>query len=106
MKTRELKGRVVARQEPLDLALIEVDPTGAQLGIARLAPPKSLERAAVFSRVWAVGCPLGYAPLPPAGVPIIDNTSRRVVGSVRNKPSMRLVTMLTPGLWTPRVVMH
>ena len=33
-------------------------------------------------------------------------SSRRVSGSSRKAPSMRLVTMLTPGLWTPRVVMH
>ncbi len=43
-------------------------------------------------------------PLP--GVPIIARNSRRVVGSSRKAPSMVLVTMLTPGLWTPRVVMH
>ena len=50
--------------------------------------------------------PQTCSPLPPAGVPIIVSTSRRVVGSARKTPSIRLVTMLTPGLWTPRVVMH
>ena len=37
---------------------------------------------------------------------IIDNNSRRVAGLSRNAPSIRLVTIVTPGLWTPRVVMH
>ena len=32
--------------------------------------------------------------------------SRRVDGLSRNAPSMRLVTITAPGLWTPRVVMH
>jgi hypothetical protein len=44
--------------------------------------------------------------LPLPAFPIIARNSRRVDGSVRKAPSMRLVTMLTPGLWTPRVVMH
>ncbi len=44
--------------------------------------------------------------LPLPEFPIIARNSRRVEGSVRNAPSIRLVTMLTPGLWTPRVVMH
>ena len=38
--------------------------------------------------------------------PIIDRNSRRVAGSSRKRPSMRLVTRLTPGLRIPRVVMH
>ncbi|CAH2774586.1 MAG: Permease of the drug/metabolite transporter (DMT) superfamily [uncultured Paraburkholderia sp.] len=40
------------------------------------------------------------------GLPTIDRNSRRVDGSVRNVPSMRDVTMLTPALCTPRVDMH
>ena len=43
-------------------------------------------------------------PLP--RLPIIASSSRRVVALSRKAPSMRLVTMVTPGLWTPRVVMH
>ena len=38
--------------------------------------------------------------------PIIARNSRRVDGSSRNAPSMCDVTMATPGLCTPRVVMH
>src|SRR5690606_22338437 len=44
-------------------------------------------------------------PLPPAW-PTIERNSRRVEASSRNAPSIRLVTMETPGLCTPRVLMH
>ena len=40
------------------------------------------------------------------GRPMIARNSRRVDGSVRKAPSIRLVTMEVFGLWTPRVVMH
>jgi len=40
------------------------------------------------------------------GLPIKAMNSRRVAGLSRKAPSMRLVTMVTPGLRTPRVVMH
>lgn len=45
-------------------------------------------------------------PSPPVCLPIIAKNSRRVDGLSRKAPSIRLVTMTTPGLWTPRVVMH
>jgi hypothetical protein len=37
---------------------------------------------------------------------IIASNSRLVAVLSRNAPNIRLVTMVTPGLWTPRVVMH
>lgn len=37
---------------------------------------------------------------------IIARNSRRVLALSRKAPSMRLVTMLTPSRWTPRVVMQ
>ncbi|MGF6733251.1 hypothetical protein OKW50_005396 [Paraburkholderia youngii] len=40
------------------------------------------------------------------GFPTIARNSRRVDGSVRNVPSMREVTIVTPALCTPRVDMH
>lgn len=40
------------------------------------------------------------------GRPMKARNSRRVEGSVRKAPSMRLVTIEVPGLCTPRVVMH
>lgn len=47
---------------------------------------------------------LGTATAP--GLPTIARNSRRVDGSVRNVPSMRDVTIVTPALCTPRVDMH
>ena len=41
-----------------------------------------------------------------AGSPSIARNSRRVDALSRKMPSMVLVTMVTPGLWMPRVVMH
>ena len=41
-----------------------------------------------------------------AALPMIARNSRRVDWSARKAPSMWLVTMLMPGLCTPRVVMH
>src|SRR5689334_6686340 len=41
-----------------------------------------------------------------AGLAMMARNSRRVRGSERKVPSMWLVTMLIPGLCTPRVVMH
>ena len=40
------------------------------------------------------------------GLPISARGSRRVSGFLRNSPGMVEVTVVTPGLWTPRVVMH
>lgn len=37
---------------------------------------------------------------------MMERNSRRVASLLRNSPSMREVTMVTPGLWMPRVVMH
>ncbi len=39
-------------------------------------------------------------------IPIAERNSCRVSAWSRNTPNMRLVTMLTPVLWMPRVVMH
>ncbi len=40
------------------------------------------------------------------GTPISARNSRRVAASLRKRPNILLVTMLVPGLCTPRVVMH
>ncbi len=45
-------------------------------------------------------------PTIPCGMPMKARNSRRVEGSLRKAPSMRLVTIEVPGLCTPRVVMH
>jgi Mg-chelatase subunit ChlI len=46
------------------------------------------------------------ATLIPPRMPIAAKNSCRVSALSRKTPSMRLVTMVTPGLWMPRVVMH
>ena len=41
-----------------------------------------------------------------AGLPMNCRNSLRVDGLLRNSPNMVEVTMVTPGLWTPRVDMQ
>jgi S1-C subfamily serine protease len=67
LRPRELRGKVVSRHEPLDLALIEVESERPLPVVARLPRPQDLARASVFSKVYAIGCPLGYAPMPTSG---------------------------------------
>ncbi len=66
-KSRETKSKLVARHEALDLALLEIENEKLPLIASKLPRPADLERATVFSRVWAIGCPLGYAPMPTSG---------------------------------------
>ncbi len=66
-KPREAKGKLVAKHEALDLALLELEDEKSPAVTARLARPADLARAQVFTRVYAIGCPLGYAPLPTSG---------------------------------------
>ena len=67
LKPHEEKGKVVARHENLDLALLELESDKPVPVTARLARPADLERLTIFSRVHAIGCPLGYAPMPTSG---------------------------------------
>lgn len=71
-------------------------------GRLRLAQPTSVPLRTSRSAGRCVQ--LSYGAL--LGLPIMAKNSRRVAGSSRKEPSMRLVTMLTPGLRIPRVVMH
>jgi S1-C subfamily serine protease len=66
-KPRETRSVLVARNENLDLALLEIEDEKAPAVTARLARPQDVARATVFSKVWAIGCPLGYAPMPTSG---------------------------------------
>src|SRR4029453_4391319 len=52
----------------------------------------------------AIACAQRLGSCAVVGLPTMERNSRRVEGSVRKLPSMRLVTMLMPGLCTPRVV--
>ncbi|RMG09568.1 MAG: hypothetical protein D6731_19270 [Planctomycetota bacterium] len=60
-------GRTVAREEALDLALVEVRGYHVYEHQARLATRRDLEDLRIFSKVYAIGCPLGYSPLPTSG---------------------------------------
>ncbi len=60
-------GRIVARQQGLDLALVEVKGYHVYEQQARLPTREALALLPVFSRVYAIGCPLGYSPLPSSG---------------------------------------
>jgi S1-C subfamily serine protease len=66
-KASEEKGTVVARHENLDLALVELEGDKLVPATARLPRPADLDRLTIFSRVYAIGCPLGYAPIPTSG---------------------------------------
>jgi hypothetical protein len=63
-------------------------------------------RAAALCSVIRKRCAQVLAIATAPGLPTIDRNSRRVDASVRNVPSMREVTMVTPALCTPRVDMH
>ncbi len=64
---RDTKSKLVARHEALDLALLEIENEKAPSPTAKLPRLPDLERAALFSKVYAIGCPLGYAPLETSG---------------------------------------
>jgi len=66
-KVREEKGVVVLVHAPLDLALVEVESDGPYVSTARLLPPERAAAVPLYARVHAIGCPLGYAPMPTSG---------------------------------------
>lgn len=59
--------KVVARQIDLDLALLEVRGYHVYATKARIPTRSALPRTPIFSKVYAIGCPLGYSPLPTSG---------------------------------------
>lgn len=66
-KAHEERGKVVARHENLDLALLELESDRVVPVTARLPRVADLDRLAIFAPVYAIGCPLGYAPMPTSG---------------------------------------
>lgn len=60
-------GRIVARDERLDLALVEVKGYHVYERQARILSVEQLAQLPMFSKVYAIGCPLGYSPLPTSG---------------------------------------
>jgi predicted ATPase with chaperone activity len=74
----------------------------------RRSSARGLSRAGATSenRAGRVRSGQPLATLIPPRMPIAAKNSCRVSALSRKTPSMRLVTMVTPGLWMPRVVMH
>jgi S1-C subfamily serine protease len=66
-QARTERGRVVARDATLDLALIEIDATLPHRDVAQLPLPDEVKGLRVFTPIYAIGCPLGYPPLPTSG---------------------------------------
>ncbi|MBI4575439.1 MAG: trypsin-like peptidase domain-containing protein [Planctomycetes bacterium] len=61
------EAEMVRGSRDLDVALLILDSDRDFPDVARLAPRDSGDGVGVFTRVYAVGCPLGYAPLPSMG---------------------------------------
>jgi S1-C subfamily serine protease len=66
-KVREESGIVVSVSPQLDLALIEVESDRPYEATAKLIAPEKIAAVKLYSRVNAIGCPLGYAPIPTSG---------------------------------------
>lgn len=64
---RSERGRVVAHDKTLDLALIEVDCAQPHRHVAILPDRPQMETLRIFTPIYAIGCPLGYPPLPTSG---------------------------------------
>ena len=63
----EFKAEIVAFDEAKDLAILYLKTTRQFKQVARFIPKSKISQVKVFSRVYAVGCPLGYEPLPTGG---------------------------------------
>lgn len=64
---RTERAKVVARHEGLDLAVLEVRGYHVYPTKARIPARSALPAIPIFSKVYAIGCPLGYSPLPTSG---------------------------------------
>lgn len=64
---RTERAKVVAHHEGLDLAVLEVRGYHVYPTKARIPARTALPSIPIFSKVYAIGCPLGYSPLPTSG---------------------------------------
>lgn len=64
---RTERGRLVAHDARLDLALVEVDSKQPHRFLANLPARPDMGDVRVFTPIYAIGCPLGYPPLPTSG---------------------------------------
>lgn len=61
------RGRLVAHDPRLDLALVEIDSKQPHRFLANLPDRQDMKDMRVFTPIYAIGCPLGYPPLPTSG---------------------------------------
>lgn len=66
-RTREENGVVIAVNQTIDLALIELDTDAGYDAVAKMISPARAPDVRLYARVHALGCPLGYAPIPTSG---------------------------------------
>lgn len=64
---RTERGRLVAHDARLDLALVEVDSAQPHRFLANLPARQDTKGLHIFTPIYAIGCPLGYPPLPTSG---------------------------------------
>lgn len=60
-------GEIVLQDRRQDLALLRIPSAGLLPPMARLASRERIRQLRIFTPVYAVGCPLGHAPLPSPG---------------------------------------
>lgn len=65
--SRTERGKVVVHDATLDLALIEVDMASPHRFLAHLPDRPSMQTLRIFTSIYAIGCPLGYPPMPTSG---------------------------------------
>lgn len=64
---RTESGQIVTKQTHLDLCLLEVRGYHVYEQRARIPTREQIKKINIFSKVYAIGCPLGYSPLPTSG---------------------------------------
>ena len=65
--SRTERGKVVVHDSTLDLALIEIDMAAPHRFLAQLPDRQHMQALRIFTTIYAIGCPLGYPPMPTSG---------------------------------------
>lgn len=60
-------GKLIASSEKIDAAVVRINGKFFPQHVARLASRATLAKVAVFEKIYAIGCPLGYSPMPTSG---------------------------------------
>ena len=77
--TRQYKADMVDHEETIDMALLKLRTECRFTNVAALASPEEVAEIGVFTRIVAVGCPLGNDPLPTQGS--LSHMENRVAGA-------------------------